>query len=82
MMELETRTLYRINKTRTGGITGVHSGQYAMPKVEQTAIPWCITHDAELVDNDVCWRGVWRPTAGGICDISTGGPDHKWWEDT
>ena len=50
--------------------------------VDQRAIPWCTTHDAEQADyDDICWKGVWRPNAGGVCVISTGGPDHKWWKD-
>ena len=40
----------------------------------QVAIPWCITHDRpdeldEYGDD------------GGLCEVSTGGPDHKWWKD-
>ena len=43
--------------------------------VDQVAIPWCTTHDRpdeldEYGDD------------GGLCEVSTGGPDHKWWRDT
>ncbi len=81
-MEPETRTLYRIDKTRTGGITGVHSGQYAMLKVELWAIPWCTTHDL-LIENPntdpmVCYDVQEYPPD---CVVSSDGPDHKWWKD-
>ncbi len=43
----------------------------------QSAVRWCTTHD--------CWTdsGVncMETTGPGSCTISTGGPDHRWWED-
>ena len=84
MTTLETRTLYRIDKTRRGGITGVHSAQYAMLTVDQEAIPWCTTHDMSiyLIDG-VCFAGWMLINRGEVapCEISMGGPDHKWWKD-
>ncbi len=59
---------------------------------KQTAIPWCTTHDSKQAstpdrrENLVCeqwWIMAGRSDAmWGTCVISTGGPDHKWWEDT
>ena len=48
---------------------------------DQTAIPWCTTHD-QKADDVVCVIG--SGDCGYVrlpCVISTGGPDHKWWKD-
>ena len=52
----------------------------------QQPIPWCNTHDAwmQYPGLNRCAQGVHLHELTGIagCDnISTGGPDHKWWKD-
>ena len=50
----------------------------------QTAIPWCTTHDEGAVADGfiVCRVGVvLGELAQTNCLISTGGPNHKWWRD-
>ncbi len=54
--------------------------------IDQQAIPWCTTHYGIVVNSTPerqCWRAFWL---GGEfneepCNISSGGPDHKWWRD-
>ena len=70
----EKRTVFRLAKSVW------HS------RVTQQAIPWCTTHDSKVTDPvdgdpDTCARGEWEPQLVGLCEISTGGPEHKWWVD-
>ncbi len=79
----ETRTLYDSpNYMRNHDAT----------KIEQSAIPWCTTHNEQRPNGDHqdrCWFS-WRyqvlmpdgEIATGECNISLGGLDHKWWQDT
>ncbi len=68
-------------EVRMVAILGQSDGQ---PVKNQRAIPWCTTHDlrARKDDDRVCpgggWVGVGYSTR---CQISSGGPDHKWWVD-
>lgn len=57
-----------------------------MPEpITQTPIPWCTTHDSYGYVRpkglpDACQQAEaygWE----GLCVISTGGPDHRWWQD-
>ena len=53
-------------------------------RIVQTAIPWCVEHDMQAThdwrgDIPVCHRQSDVPPD---CQVSTGGPDHKWWQDT
>ncbi len=69
---------------------------YLPPKMvrhEQEAIPWCIAHNSQLPSgaaehDNRCWfswhYGIKGPDGermGVDCEISTGGPEHKWWVD-
>ena len=51
--------------------------------IEQTAIPWCVTHDSNINGPvDYCaWSESQYPIDKLDCAISLGGPDHKWWRD-
>ena len=54
----------------------------AMSRVEQKAIPWCLTHDNKWVRVPGIMSGCYAGSEAKPCvDESTGGPDHKWWED-
>ena len=79
MSQPETRHLMKVKTTEdtyTVSTTG---------PVEQRAIPWCTTHDAryrsidEACDDIEDYRLYTGEDLG--CRKSTGGPDHKWWED-
>ena len=55
----------------------------------QTAIPWCTTHDSKQLgfNPKLCEFAAWYSNQRDHqiddqhCEISQGGPDHKWWED-
>ena len=55
--------------------------------IRQEAIPWCTTHDSETaisLDGQVyfCRKAqTWTHLETHGCEVSTGGPDHKWWRD-
>ena len=74
----ETRTQFEtVYRPRVGPLF-IPAG---FQEIEREPIPWCTTHDASKVEAD--WLD---PTCGAgdglACEISTGGPDHKWWKDT
>ncbi len=46
----------------------------ATERVTQEAIPWCLTHKQAL------GHAYFGPK-DGVCNISFGNPDHKWWVD-
>ncbi len=54
----------------------------------QVAIPWCPTHNCQVLYGDKCPPGMnieqYAPVGfyKAWCEVSTGGPDHKWWKDT
>ena len=58
---------------------------------DQRAIPYCTTHSRYVgikkVIDDVCFLGAFTKDSNypsmdyGGCDISIGGPGHKWWAD-
>ncbi len=77
-MKLETRKLFQLIPGTGGGITGVHSAQTGGRWVDQIAIPWCTTHDRWTEGFGFCRA---NDIPNEICEVSTGGPDHKWWED-
>ncbi len=63
-----------MNQSSTRWVRDVPTDPVMQSQWQQEAIPWCITHDQpdeldEYGDH------------GGLCEVSTGGPDHKWWKD-
>ena len=86
-MTVETRTLYR-----NCSPTVPRQAPFSYQPVKQSAIPWCTTHDSEAAWIDpetdepaVCHLDTVVVGEGGPewqdCQISFGGPDHKWWRD-
>ena len=72
-----------------GGIDSTCLGDGSREEVNREPIPWCTTHDREAVEYehtegmyDECWLAIWTSHNKGVCRISVGGPDHKWWKDT
>ena len=50
--------------------------------IDQEAIPWCTTHNAKGIRPDlVCDLAQFAEFPVTDCNISMGGPDHKWWKD-
>ena len=54
--------------------------------VDQTAIPWCTTHDHHvdttgLIGCDYLTTIDQCEPITDRCVVSTGPPDHKWWKD-
>lgn len=47
---------------------------------QQTAIPWCTTHNQPPVFYDELAGAICHPDSRN-CNVSKGGPDHKWWKD-
>ena len=51
-------------------------------------IPWCTTHDCQALYGDKCPPGMnieqYAPVGfyQAWCEVSQGGPDHKWWKTT
>ncbi len=79
----ETKT-----ETETQWIRDVPSNPMMQRQWSRTAIPWCTTHDSPKDDTftefDVCQtHRINRRFAPKdyLCQILTGGPDHKWWVD-
>ena len=58
---------------------------YLPPKLvrrEQQAIPWCIAHNSKgVLPGLVCDLAQFTEFESTPCEISTGGPEHKWWMD-
>ena len=57
----------------------------SMVITHQDPIPWCTTHNAQQSGENYCWKFVDYAAFSNVreanCELSTGGPDHKWWED-
>lgn len=53
-------------------------------EIRREPIPWCTTHNHQSTQRPGnesgvdCLAGIIKE---GLCRISTGGPDHKWWVD-
>ncbi len=83
-MPTETRVLTVLNDFDTDV-----DGNYVNPEyqIRLQVIPWCTTHDSP----DDGWRNgfITRVCLVALaldrdpkeCEISVGGPDHKWWCD-
>ncbi len=72
--------------TRTLHDLAIGDGIAIHKPVEQTAIPWCTTHDRSMTDEFVeCDWSALQVEAGRFggagCVVSSGGPDHRWWQD-
>ena len=82
MSDLGTIEIRHIMKVKTAEDT--YSVSTTGP-ITQQAILWCTTHDSKLIARgDMCQDKSWSTLAGldsGVCVISTGGPEHKWWRD-
>ena len=72
MTEPETRSLLR--------------WEHENPDVyNQEAIPWCTTHNVQRSGDQPYCKDARAPDIDAEiheCEISSGGPDHKWWKDT
>ncbi len=68
-MTVETQTITR-------GAWGTDLGRV----LTRTAIPWCTFHDYQAMSDVIGCPADYRGLDES-CDISTGGPDHKWWKD-
>ena len=68
-MEPETRTLFDAESEVADAYV-------------QEAIPWCTVHNTKGVrPNLVCDLAQFAEFPVTDCNISTGGPEHKWWKD-
>ena len=71
----------------TQWIRDVPSDPMMQRQWSRSAIPWCTTHDGQALYGDKCPSGMnieQFPPVGfykAWCEISQGGPDHKWWKD-
>lgn len=68
----------------TRWIRDVPSDPMMQRQWSQQAIPWCTTHDLKAFTDgsDACWLEEGLENNPRRCEISTGGPDHKWWKDS
>lgn len=96
MSQPETRTSYRSVPDEWPGMlyVNVEKGGRTVVKgdvveIKQRAIPWCVTHDSPrdrtFTEFDVCQaHRIQRRFAPKdyLCEFSTGGSKHKWWEDS
>ncbi len=81
----ETRTLYEYDESLSNPahIHGWGDGSWCvdgdMRRLTLTPIPWCTTHDHHSYQRgpgpDECDRWVVERD----CEISLGGPSHRWW---
>jgi len=82
-MTSETRTAILLDETHRK-VVGERMDEIAEIAVvkDQTPIPWCTTHDSPKVVDDKA-RYCYEKSLAEVftCEISTGGPDHKWWKD-
>ena len=69
-----TRSLMQehLNKSET------RFSDYYYTTVDQKVISWCTTHDKSSTYGKSCAVAT---DDGPVCVISSGGPDHKWWQD-
>lgn len=57
-----------------------HDRKTIRSPVNQTAIPWCTAHKHEARSATDCWLRLVSEDLED-CVISTGDPDHEWWQD-
>ncbi len=53
--------------------------------VNMEPIPWCLTHDSPYsegwITEEACLQREVRANSEDECELSNGGPDHRWWVD-